>query len=413
MPTISDIALERLDTTDPLRHKRAEFSLPDGVIYLDGNSLGVLPSAVKQRVQKTVEEEWGVSLIRGWNKHEWIDLPITVGNKIARLIGAEAGSVLAADSTSLNVAKAVFAAFSLNPERRVILSDSGNFPTDLYITQSVVAQMGEGYSLKIVAPDEVYDAIDETIAATLITEVDYRTGRKHDMAALTARAHDAGAIAVWDLCHSAGALEIDLTGVGADLAVGCSYKYLNGGPGSPAFIYVAPKHQKQVKPVLTGWMGHEKPFAFDLAYIPAEGIRRMAAGTPPVLALSALDAALDAWADVDMRQVREKSIALSELFIAEVEERCVGLGLELVSPRNAAERGSQISFRCADGYAVMQALIAHGVIGDFRAPDIIRFGFTPLYVGYHDVAKAAETLEMILKTKEWCKPIYRVQEKVT
>jgi len=409
--TIAEI--KGLDAADPLRHKRDEFHVPDGVCYLDGNSLGLLPLAVKERVATVVAEEWGDSLIRAWNTHKWMDLPEGVGKKIGKLVGAEDGTIVACDSTSLNVAKAVSAGLSLNSGRRVILTDNGNFPTDVYMAQGVADTLGRNHEVKIVDPEAVYDALDETIAVMMITQVDYRTGRRHDMQKLTERAHEVGAIAMWDLAHSAGAFEVDLAGCNVDLAVGCTYKYFNGGPGSPAFIYIAPNHQDAVKPMLTGWIGHKAPFAFDLGYEPAEGVKRMNVGTPPVIALSALDTALDVWADVDMSEVRKKSVTLSELFIREVEARCSEFGLKLASPRDESVRGSQVSFHCPEGYAVMQALIAHGVIGDFRAPDVIRFGFTPLYVSYEDVFHATEVLEKVLREDLWRNPVFMKKEKVT
>ena len=402
-----------MDAADPLRCKRKEFHVPEGVIYLDGNSLGLLPVAVNERVAATVADEWGNSLIRAWNTHSWMDLPEMVGAKIANLIGAEEGTVVSVDTTSLNVAKAVAAGLSLNPARKVILTDNGNFPTDVYMAQGIVDMLDSGHEVKIVNPEDVYGALDETIAVMMITQVDYRTGRRHNMQELTDRAHAFGAIALWDLAHSAGAFEVDLAGCNVDLAVGCTYKYFNGGPGSPAFIYVAPRHQENVKPILSGWIGHKAPFAFELGYQPAEGVKRMNVGTPPVIALSALDTALDVWANVDMTHVRIKSVALSDFFIAEVEARCGEYGLVLASPRDAAIRGSQVSFHCPEGYAVMQALIANGVIGDFRAPDIIRFGFTPLYLSYEDVLCAAEILEKILREEIWRDPVFMKKEKVT
>jgi len=405
--------MKALDAADSLRRKRDEFHIPDGVIYLDGNSLGLLPIAVKDRVAETVANEWGNSVIRAWNSHNWMDLPERVGAKIGKLVGAEDSALVAVDTTSLNVAKAVSAGLSLNPERKVILTDSGNFPTDIYMAQGVADMLSQGHEVKIVAPEAVYDALDETIAVMMITQVDYRTGRRHNMKKLTDRAHAVGALVMWDLCHSVGAFEVDLAGCRVDLAVGCTYKYLNGGPGSPAFIYVAPRHQDTVKPMLTGWIGHKAPFAFELGYEAASGVKRMNVGTPPVIALSALDTALDVWADVDMAALRKKSVAQCDLFIREVEARCTAFGLKLVSPRDEASRGSQVSFQCPEGYAVMQALIAHGVIGDFRAPDVIRFGFTPLYVRYQDVFHAATMLEKVLKEKLWQNPAFMKKEKVT
>ncbi|MBV1900373.1 MAG: kynureninase [Kordiimonadaceae bacterium] len=409
--SLGDIAA--LDAADPLAPKRQEFAVPKGLIYLDGNSLGMMPMAVKNRVTTVVAEEWGNSLIRAWNSHSWIDLPERVGAKIGTLIGAEKNSVVVTDSTSINVAKAVSAALSLNPNRRVILTDNSNFPTDIYMAQGVADVLGKNHTVKVVAPEKLYEALDDTVAVLMVTQVGYKTGLRQDMQKLTACAHDAGAITVWDLCHSAGAFEVDLAGCHADFAVGCTYKYLNGGPGSPAFIYVAPRHQDAIQPMLTGWIGHQAPFAFDLEYRPAEGIKRLNVGTPPVLALSALETALEVWDDVSMAAVREKSVALCELFITEVEARCGSFGLELASPRDAAQRGSQISFHCPEGYKVMRALVDNSVVGDFRMPDVIRFGFTPLYVSYEDVFNAAKMLEKILREGLWQNPLYDVKEKVT
>lgn len=399
------------DLTDVLKSKKDAFSIPDGVIYLDGNSLGVLPKNVPDRIADVVREEWGTSLIRAWNTHSWIDLPARTGDRIARLIGAEKGTVVACDSTSVNVFKVLSAALSLRPERKVILSDNGNFPTDLYVASGLKQLLDKGHQLRVVDPEAVREAITEEVAAVMLTQVDYRTGRVHDMADLTRVAHDAGAIAIWDLAHSAGAIPVDLSGAGADFAVGCGYKYLNGGPGAPAFLYVAPEHQDKVTSPLTGWMGHEAPFAFDLDYRPVTGISRMTVGTPAILALSSLHAALEVFEDVDMADIRRKSVSLSELFIAEVEAKCPQL--ELASPRDPGARGSQVSFRFAEGYAVMQALIDRGVIGDFRAPDVMRFGFTPLYLSHQDIVDAVEILRDILETESWNRPEFKTRAKVT
>ncbi|MGC2775119.1 MAG: kynureninase [Bradyrhizobium sp.] len=390
---------------------RSLFTIPEGVIYLDGNSLGALPSAVPARVAHMIEAEWGTELIRGWNSAGWMVQPRRVGDRIARLIGAAPGTVVMGDTLSIKVYQALAAALSLNPGRRVILSDSGNFPSDLYMAQGLVRMLGDRATLKVVEPEAVEAAIDDSIAVLMLTEVDYRTGRLHDMAALTQKAHAAGALTVWDLAHSAGAVPVDLAGADADFAVGCTYKYLNGGPGAPAFIYVAPRHAEIALPALSGWMGHEAPFAFDLDYRPGGGIERMRIGTPPIIALAALDAALDAWEGVSMQDVRAASIALSELFIAEVEARCPSL--TLASPRDPSRRGSQVSFRHPDGYAIMRALIARGVIGDFRAPDALRFGFTPLYLGEAEVRRAVDILDDVVANRLWDRPDYRQKELVT
>lgn len=387
------------------------FHLPEGLIYLDGNSLGPLPKSVSARIDQTLHAEWGEMLIRGWNDAGWMAASTGLGDRIGRLIGAEAGSVIVGDTLSLKVHQCLAAAVALRPDRKGILSDTGNFPSDLYMAQGIIEALGKGHDLKLVEPEAVLDAIDESLAVVLITEVDYRTGRLHDMAAIIEKAHACGALVVWDLAHSAGAIEVDLSGAGADFAAGCTYKYLNAGPGAPAFIYVAPHLQEQIQPALSGWLGHAAPFAFDLDYRPGDGISRMRVGTPPVLAMAALDASLAIWDDVDMAALRVRSIELTELFIAEVEARCPDL--ILASPRDPHARGSQVSFRHAEGYAIMQALIAQGVIGDFRAPDITRFGFTPLYTSEADVVGAAEILERIMTQKLWDTPEFKTRKAVT
>ena len=390
---------------------RAMFDLPEGVIYLDGNSLGPLPRAVPARVEQTIRTEWGEMLITGWNKAGWMDLPARVGDRVGKLIGAPAGSVVMGDTLSIKVYQALASALELRSGRRVILSDSGNFPSDLYMADGLCRTLGPEYRLKTVAPEAVEDAIDENTAVLMITEVDYRTGRKHDMARLIARAHQMGALVVWDLAHSAGAIPVDVTGADTDFAVGCGYKYLKSGPGGPAFIYVAPRLAESVRPALSGWLGHEAPFAFDLDYRPGAGIDRMRVGTPSILQLAALDAALDVWDGVDMADLRARSLELQEIFIARVAAECPDLAL--ASPREGAQRGSQVSFRHPHGYAIIQALIDEGVIGDFRAPDILRFGFTPLYLSQHDVEQAADKLCAILHENRWDKPEFHQRAKVT
>lgn len=387
---------------------RQMFHLPDGLIYLDGNSLGPLPKTVEARLATAVSHEWGNMLIGGWNKANWISLPTRVGSRIARLIGAENGSVVVGDTLSIKVFQALAAALKMQPSRKVILSDTGNFPSDLYIADGLVRLLGDGYRLKLAAPEDLADAMDEEVAVLLVTEVDYRTGRRHDMASMTAKAHALGIVTVWDLAHSAGAFPVDLSGCKADFAVGCTYKYLNGGPGAPAFIYVAPRHQQSAEPALSGWLGHQAPFAFDLSYRAAAGVERMRVGTPPVLQLSALDAALDVWETVDLADLRRRSLELADLFIGRVEEGCPEL--TLAGPREHAMRGSQVSFRHPQGYAIMQALIANNVVGDFRAPDIIRFGFTPLYLTEEEVRKAASILKQIMDGEIWKRPEFQKPE---
>ncbi len=396
--------------TDFTRTRRL-FHLPDGVIYLDGNSLGPLPLAARSRVARLLSEEWGEMLIRGWNDAGWMDQPGRLGERIGRLIGAPAGAVTVGDTLTIKVYQAVAAALEMRPERRVILSDHGNFPSDLYIAEGLVRALGQGHEIRLVAPEEVAGALDESVAVLMLTEVDYRTGRKHDMARLTEAAHAAGALTIWDLAHSAGALPIDLGSAGADFAVGCTYKYLNGGPGAPAFIYVSPAHVDRIRPALSGWMGHEAPFAFDLDYRPGPGIERMRVGTPPVVALAALDAALDVWDGVSIEDVRARSMELGDLFIAEVEGRCPEL--EFVGPRSAEERGSQVSFRFEHAWPTMRALIDRGVIGDFRAPDVMRFGIAPLYLDAADMIRAAEILAEIVAGRLWDQPRFRERRAVT
>lgn len=387
------------------------FRLPDGVIYLDGNSLGPLPVAVPERVNRVITDEWGQQLIRGWNSAGWMVQPCQIGDRIGRLIGAPEGTVVVGDTLSIKVYQALASALELNPSRRVVLTDNGNFPSDLYMAEGLLGTLDRGYVLKVVAPEDVDAAIDDTIAATMLTEVDYRTGRLHDMAALTEKAHSVGAITIWDLAHSAGAIPVNVLGAKADFAVGCTYKYLNAGPGAPAFIYVAPAHAETARPALSGWMGHQSPFAFDLDYRPGSGIERMRVGTPPVIAMAALDAALDVWDGVSMHDVRQASIALADQFIRDVEARCPEL--KLASPRDGNKRGSQVSFRHDNGYAIMQALIARGVIGDFRAPDAMRFGFTPLYIGEAEVRAAVDVIADVVANRRWDTAEYRKKALVT
>ena len=387
------------------------FHLPEGIIYLDGNSLGPLPKGVEARVAEVISAEWGSQLIKGWNQCGWMAQPSQVGDKVGRLIGAPAGSVVIGDTLSLKVFQALCAGLNMRPERKVILSDTGNFPSDLYMAEGLARLKGQGYALKTVAPEDVTDAIDDTIAVVMLTQVDYRTGRMHDMNAVTKIAQDAGAVMLWDLAHSAGAVEVQIEASSCELAIGCTYKYLNGGPGAPAFIYVRPDLADGIDPALAGWLGHDSPFAFEPSYRPAPGIERMRVGTPPVLQVAALDAALSVWDGVDMADLRAASIRLTELFIAQVEARCPDLTLN--SPRDATQRGSQVSFSYENGYAAMQALIARGVIGDFRAPDVMRFGFTPLYLDEGDVVAAVGILADILDNRLWDRPEYKTTSRVT
>ncbi len=387
------------------------FILPEGVIYLDGNSLGPMPRAVAARVQTMLTDEWGEMLIRGWNTAGWMDQPIRVGNMVARIVGAPEGTVVMGDTLSIKVFQALASAVKLNPERRVILSDTGNFPSDLYMAEGLVGLLEQGYELRTVAPEDVVDAVDDSIAAVMLTEVDYRTGRKHDMKAVTKVVQAKGCVMIWDLAHSAGAVEVDLHGSNCEFAIGCTYKYLNGGPGAPAFIYVRPDLADHVQPALSGWLGHRQPFAFDLDYTPGAGIERMRVGTPPVIQLAALEVAMELWEGVDMSELRAESLKLQEQFIEEVERDVPQL--VLASPCDTSIRGSQVSFRFKEGYAAMQALIDRGVIGDFRAPDIMRFGFTPLYLDAADISAAVAILADVMNNKLWDQDKYKVRSKVT
>ncbi|MFT5709085.1 MAG: kynureninase [Oceanospirillaceae bacterium] len=396
---------------------KTAFDLPEGVIYLDGNSLGPMAHASRARLVDELDNQWSKKLIRGWNEAGWYNLPQVVGDKIATIIGAPKGTVTTADNTSINVYKVLNAAISLNPLRRVILSDSGNFPTDLYVAQGIVAHLNaqldssQAYQLKVVTPQEVCDAIDEDTAVVMVTQVDYCTGRLHDMAKISAKAQLAGAISVLDLCHSGGALDVQVEQLNVDFAVGCGYKYLNGGPGAPAFLYVKESHINSIQPVLAGWMGHESPFAFDAQYTPMQGIGRMRVGTPSVLGLASLDAALEVWESISLAQVRARSIELSALFISEVQKRCPNL--QLASPLDAHQRGSQVSFYFDDAYALVQALIAQGLVGDFRMPNVARFGITPLYLDEQDIINAAAIIEDVITHKRWDCAEFKTRNAVT
>jgi kynureninase len=410
--SLTRAACEALDRDDPLAHRRDLFDLPEGLIYLDGNSLGALPRNVGARLSQAVAGEWGRGLIRSWNSADWIGLPARVGGKIARLIGAEADEVICADSTSVNIFKLAAAALAMRPGRKVILSEPGNFPTDLYVLQGLAEFAGD-VELRTVPADQIAEALDDQVALLLLTQVHYKTGRLHDMAGLTRRAHEVGALTLWDLSHSAGALPVDLNACEADLAVGCGYKYLNGGPGAPAFAFVARRHHEAFRSPLSGWMGHARPFEFVDAYEPGQGLARALCGTPPVLGMTALEAALDAFDGVDMGALRAKSMRLGVLFLDLVEQRCAGHGFAVACPRDATRRGSQAALAHPEGYAIMQALIAREVIGDFRAPDILRFGFTPLYVRHVDVWDAVDRLVQVMDQGEWRDPKFHQKAAVT
>ncbi len=405
--------LAALDAADPLARFRERFVLPDGVVYLDGNSLGAMPRAAAARVAAVAEREWARGLIRSWNDAGWIDLAARIGNKIGRLIGAAPDSTMVADSTSVNLFKLLAAALRLRPGRRVILSETGNFPTDLYIAQGLAALLERGHELRIVAAAEIPAALDENVAVMMLTHVNYHTGARHDMAALTAAAHARGALALWDLAHSAGAVPLALAEAGADFAVGCGYKFLNGGPGAPAFLHVSPALQADIRYPITGWLAHAAPFAFEAGFRPAPGIAAAGVGTPPVLSLAALECGVDIALEAPMAEIRAKSLVQTALFMRLVEERCAGMGLTIVTPREDEKRGSQVSIRHEHAWPIMQALIARGVIGDFRAPDVLRFGITPLYLRHAELWDAVEALRDILATAAWRDPRFAARRAVT
>lgn len=427
MTTLQDC--QRLDAQDPLRALRDLFDLPEGVIYLDGNSLGVCPKATPARVAQVVQQEWGQGLIRSWNTAGWFQWPQQVGNKIGRLIGARTGETVATDSTSVNLFKVLSLAVTLqaqaDPARRVIVSERSNFPTDLYIAEALCRE--RGWTLRLIEAAELPATLGPDVGVVMLTHVNYRTGAMHDMPAVTAAVHGAGALIVWDMAHSAGAVPVDLNGANADFAVGCGYKYLNGGPGAPAFAWMNARHAARLgqdlwQP-LAGWWGHATPFAFTPEYQPAPGITRFMCGTQPMISLAALDCGVDTVLAAEpfggMAALRAKSLALTDLFIQLVEERCAGHGLSLVTPRAHGERGSQVCLSRSEGaYAIVQALIARNVIGDYRAgdaqqPDILRFGFTPLYLGFEDVWNSVEHLRQVLDSGEWQRPEFNQQHAVT
>ncbi|MBJ2248697.1 kynureninase [Pseudomonas haemolytica] len=409
---------QALDAQDPLAPLRAQFALPEGVIYLDGNSLGARPVAALERAQQVIAEEWGNGLIRSWNSAGWADLSQRLGNRLAPLIGARDGEVVITDTTSINLFKVLSAALSVQrqraPARKVIVSEASNFPTDLYIAEGLAELLQQGYSLRLVnSPDELPQAIDADVAVVMLTHVNYKTGYMYDMQALTALSHECGALSLWDLAHSAGAVPVDLHQAGADYAIGCTYKYLNGGPGSQAFVWVNPALVDLVRQPLSGWFGHTRQFAMESNYAPSAGIARYLCGTQPITSLAMVECGLEIFAQTDMASLRTKSLALTDLFISLVESRCAAHGVTLITPREHARRGSHVSFEHPEGYAVIQALIARGVIGDYREPRIMRFGFTPLYTRFTEVWDAVEILGEILDQKAWDQPQFKVRNSVT
>jgi kynureninase len=402
-----------LDSQDILAPFADDFSIPEGMIYLDGNSLGALPKGAMERATQIIEKEWGQGLIKSWNEAGWFTLVERIGDKIATLIGADKGEVISCDATGLNVYKLVAAALEMRPDRKTIIMEGSNFPTDNYMVQGLIKQIDKGHNIGFVEVDELMDAITEDVAVLCLTHVHYKTGRLLDMKKITTKAHAVGALVVWDLCHSAGALPVDLNGANADFALGCTYKYLNGGPGSQSFVFVAKRHHGIAKQPLTGWWGHAAPFGFERDYRPRDDIWQMSTGTQSLISLSVSEIGLDIFMRADMEEIRKKSIKMCDLFIKLIEERLDGYGFSIASPIDGRKRGSQVSIYSDNGFPIMQALIARNVIGDFRAPDIMRFGFTPLYVSYVNVWDAVETLKNIMENKSWDKPEFKKQGAVT
>ena len=416
--TITRLTCAQRDADDPLRHARERFDLPDGIVYLDGNSLGALPRSTANNVADAIRAQWGHDLIKAWNAHQWVNLPQRVGAKIAQLLGAADDEVIVADSTSVNIFKLLAGLLHLNdlrnePQRRVLLSEIGNFPSDLYIAQGLNAMLANRYEIRLVESVQIEAALDHTIAAALITQVDYRSGHLHDMRKLNAAARQAGTSIVWDLSHSAGAVPLALNDSGAELAVGCGYKYLNGGPGAPAYLYVAKALQARLPTPLSGWFGHAAPFSFTPDYTPAAGIERFLCGTPSILATLALDSGIATFDDVAMTKVREKSLALSDCFWALMNQHCSEFQFHCIAPLAHAERGSQLSFAHDNAYAIMQAIIDRGVIGDFRQPNLLRFGFTPLYTRFVDIWDAVAIIRDVMLNDTWRQAKYQQRNAVT
>ena len=401
------------DRADPLRAFREQFLLPDGLVYLDGNSLGPPPVATRSRLSALIDHEWGGGLVRSWNTHDWISSPTTIGAKIAGLVGAQSDQIIVTDSTSVNIFRLVLSALELQRGRQVVLSETGNFPTDLYCCEGAIRAIGAGHRLRLEHRSELIEAIDADTALVVLTHVNYKSAQIFDMAEITRIAHERGALVLWDLCHSTGAVTVDLDGIQADFAVGCGYKYLNGGPGAPAFLYVARRHHASATNSISGWLGHDRPFEFADSYTPANGIRRFLSGTPSILANSALEVGVDLVLEAGLPALMQKSKQLSTLFIDLVDSLGGGSGLTLLSPRDANDRGSHISYSHPYGYELMQALIDANVIGDFRAPDVVRFGFTPLYTRYEDIWIAVNRLNKVLSEAHWKNPRYAIRARVT
>lgn len=413
LPTpITRAALAELDRIDPLASRREEFELPQGILYFDGNSLGAQPGRAAARIEE-VRTQWREDLIGAWNRHRWIHLPTEMGARIAPLIGAAPHEVAVTDSTSVNLFKLVAASLRLRPDRRVIVGQRDDFPSNLYMMQGLIELIGRDYELRLTDREGIEAAIQDDVAAVCLTHVNFRTGAMHDLPRVSARTRQAGAVMVWDLSHSAGSIPIDLRDSGAQLATGCGYKFLNGGPGAPSFVFVAEELHDQLAQPLTGWLGHAAPFEFSPEYEPAPGVARVLCGTPSILSMASLDAALQVFDGIDMGEVRAKSMRLGQLFIELVDQRCANYGFSVVCPVDPEQRGSQISLGHDEGYRIMRALADRGVIGDFRAPNVLRFGLTPLYQRHVDIWDAVDTLRAIMESDAWRDPAYERRDLVT
>jgi kynureninase len=403
---------ERLDDADVLAPLRKEFSLNEGEIYLDGNSLGPVSTSVRRRVNEVLDDEWGKGLVRSWGEAGWMAEPTRLGDRIAPLIGAQPGEVLVADTLTILIAKLIGGALELRPDRHVVLTDAANFHSDIYIIEAMCARAGRPVTMKAIDRDALEDDLNDDVALVELTQVDYRTGESLDMAAITEKVHAAGALMLWDFAHSAGAVPLDVTSANVDFAAGCGYKYLNAGPGAPAFLYVRSSWQGQLRNPLPGWLGHARPFDFELTYEPAEGVQAFVTSSPSIVALAAMDGALDIWDQTSMTEVRAKSLALTDLFIQLIQERLDGV-FDVVTPLEHARRGSQVALRHPEGYGIIRSLIERGVIGDFRAPDICRFGFTPLYVRFVDVYDAVDVIVDVMASESFRDPRFAVRNAVT
>lgn len=413
---MSNISLQdciQLDHQDPLAFLRGEFLLPEDIIHMDGNSLGALPKSTIQKMKKTIEEEWGNGLIHSWSQAGWFESPCRVGDKIAPLIGASKGEVLVTDSTSINLFKALTAAIGLNDTRSILLSEKDNFPTDLYMMQGISHFTDNRIQTKIVSPEQLLASLTEEVGVLLLTQVNYKTAQIKDLMTITKAAQDKGILTVWDLSHSVGSIEVDLEAAKVDFAVGCGYKFLNGGPGAPAFIYIAKRHQQQAKNILSGWMGHQDPFAFATDYVPANSIERFRSGTPVILGMAALESGVDVFQKTTIQDLRKKAIQLSELFIQLMDQECREYGFQLASPENASQRGGHVSYRHPEGHAIYQAIKRKGIISDFRTPDILRFGITPMYLRYRDIYNAVMRIKEVMATKAWDKAAYKIRATIT